>query len=121
MINNFRINFGIISGFLYGIIYFYLFQNRFHISDETIKKIENSFCCKCLIGFDGFVNIDNINAYPAGSGDVHMMNSLDNNPSGFSPFHGKGITVGSSNDYVAVNEQNRNNTLDVINNTENKN
>ena len=121
LINNFRINFGIISGFLYGIIYYYLLQNRFHISDETIKKIENSFCCKCLIGFDGFVNIDNINAYPVTSGDVHTMNNLDSNPNGFSPFSGKGITLGSSNDYVAVNEQNKNNTLDVINNTENKN
>ena len=121
LINKFRISFEIISGFIYGIIYYYLFQNRLHISDYIIRQLENSFICKCLIGFGGFVNIDNINNNPMSYGDVHMANSLDNSTGSFSPFQGKGITVGSSNDYVAVNDQNRNNTLDVINNSENKN
>lgn len=121
LINNFRINFGIISGFIYGVIYFYLFQNRCHISDDVIKKIENSFCCKCLLGFGGFVNIDNIIIYPISNSDVQNVNNLESGQGEFSPFQGKGITVGSTNDYVAVHEQNKNNTLDVINNSENKN
>jgi membrane associated rhomboid family serine protease len=121
LINNFRINFAIISGFIYGIIYFYLLQNRLNISDFTIRHLENSFCCKCLIGFGNFVNIDNINNNAMSNGYVPTMNSLDNSPGGFSPFQGKGITIGSTNDYVAVNDQNRNNTLDVINNSDNKN
>ena len=120
LINNFRINYEIISGFLYGIIYFYVFQTRFHISDDTIRKLENS-CCKCLNGLGGFINIDSINNYTVSSGDVNMMNSYDTNHSGFSAFQGKGIQVGSGHDYVAVNEQSQNNTLDEINNSENKN
>ena len=118
LINNFRINYQIISGFLYGIIYFYLFQNRFNISDETIKKIERSFICKCLTGIDGFINIDNINNNNPNSGDVHTTNSLENN--NFTPFHGKGIQIGSNNDYVAVNGQSQNNCLEEMN-AENKN
>ena len=115
LINKFRINYGIVSGFLYGIIYYYLFQNKFHLSDETIKKIENSFFCKCLIGFGGFVNIDNINNYTSSTGDVHIISSLAHIPNGISPFQGKGSQVGTSNDYIAVNEQNSNNTLEDIN------
>jgi len=120
LINNFRLNFQIISGFLYGIIYYYLFQNRLNISDDTIKKLENSYLCKGLTGLNGFISIDNINNYNPTSGEVQTMNSIDSHNQ-FSPFHGKGIQVGSNNDYVAVHEQSQNsNTLDEIN-TENKN
>ena len=114
LINKFRINYGIISGLLYGIIYFYLFQNKLHFSDETIRKIENSFFCKCLTSFGGFVNIDNIKNFGSSSGDVHIINSLAHIPSEISPFQGKGTQVGA-NDYVAVNEQNVNNTLEDMN------
>ena len=121
LINNFRINYAIISGFLYGIIYYNFLQNKFYCSDEVIKKFENSFVCKCLTGFRGFINIDNVNSYSGTSGDVHMASSLDNINThvGFSPFEGKGISV-SSNDYIAVHEQNQSNALDEIN-SENKN
>ena len=121
LINNFRLNYGIISGFLYGTIYYYLFQNKLNISDETIKRLENSFCCKCFIGFGSFVNIDNINNYASSStGNIHIINSFAHMPDGISPFQGKGTQVGPHNDYMAVNEQNQNNTLDEISN-ENKN
>ena len=115
LINKFRMNYEIISGFLYGIIYYYIFQNRLYFSDEFIKKLENSFCCKYLIGFNGFIKIDNINNSPPTSGDVHMTNSFDNNQKAFNPFSGKGIQVGPNNDYIAVNEQNQNNNLGEIN------
>ena len=121
LINNFRLNYGIISGFIYGVIYYYLFQNRLNISDETIRKLENSFCCKCCAGFGSFVNIDNINNYASStSGNIHIINSFAHIPDGISPFQGKGTQVGARNDYMAVNEQNQNNTLDEIS-TENKN
>ena len=121
LINSFRINYQIVSGFLYGIIYYYLFQNRFNISDETIKKIENSFLCKCLTGLDEFINIDNINNNNQNSGEVQTTNSLDNNNNNnLTSFHGKGIQISSNNDYVPVNEQSQNNSLEEIN-SENKN
>ena len=120
-INNFRINYGIISGFLYGIIYFYLFQNRFHFSDDTIRKLENSVFCKCFTGLGSFVNVDNINNLASTSGDIHIINSFAHIPNSISPFQGKGTPVGGSSEYVAVNEQKQNNnTLEEIS-TEYKN
>ena len=119
-INNFRINYGIISGYLYGIIYFYLFQNRFNISDDTIRKLENNPFCKCFTGLGSFVNVDNINNFSSTSGDIYIINSFAHIPNSISPFQGKGFQVGSGNEYVAVNEQKQNNTLEEIS-TENKN
>jgi len=115
LINNFKMNYEIISGFLYGIIYYYLFQNRLYFSDEIIKKLEKSFFCKNLVGLGGFINIDSINNYSITNGDVHMINTFDNNQNEFTPFSGKGIQIGSNNDYIAVNEQNQNNALDQNN------
>lgn len=120
LINNFRINYGIISGFLYAFIYYFLIQNRFYFSDETIKKLEKSFCCKCLVGFCGFVNIDNINNFGSNSGNINIISSLAHIPDGVSPLQGKGYQVGNNNDYVAVNEQSPINALDEIN-SQNKN
>lgn len=111
LVNNFRMSFEIISGVLYAFIYFFLFQNRLYFSDEFIKKIENSFCCKYLIGFGGFINIDSLINYPS-SGDVNMISSFDSTQNNLTPFTSKVTQAGSNNDYIAVNEQNQNNSLD---------
>ena len=108
LINNFRINYEIISGFVYAFIYYYIIQNRFYFSDETIKKLEKSFCCKCLFGFSGFVNIDNINNLGSNSGNINAINSLAHR--GVDPFQIKN-QIGTNNDYVAVNEQSPSNAL----------
>ena len=117
LINNFRINHGIISGFIYGIIYYYLLQNKFNISEETSKKLENSCCFRCLIGLHGFMIINE--NHVINTGDVNITSSFGRN----GHFPGKGVTTGGG-DYMAVNDQNNNNinTLDEIsNNSENKN
>ena len=120
LINKLRINYGIISGFIYAFIYCYILQNKFYFSDETIQKLEKTFYCKCLIGFGGFVNIDNINNFGSNSGKINIINSLAHIPSEVSPFQGKGFQVGTNNDYVAVNEQSTSNALDDIS-SQNKN
>jgi len=115
LINNFRINFEILSGFFYGIIYYYLLQNKFNISEGTTKKLENSCCFKCLLGFHGFMIINKLNNV-MNNGDVNIVSSFDNN------FQRKNSN--NSEDYMNLNDQNNNNvhTLDDINNnSENKN
>jgi len=117
LINNFRINYEIISGLIYGIIYYYLLQNKFSISEETSKKLENSCCCRCLLGLHGFMIINKTQVI--NNGDVNIVSSFERN----GHFQGKGVTT-SGEDYIAVNDQNNNNinTLDEINNnSENKN
>ena len=118
LINNFRVNFQIISGLIYGIIYYYLLQNKCNISEETSINLENKCCFRCLIGLHGFMIISK--KHVTNNGDVNIINSYDKN----GHFQGKGIAVGGSGDYMAVNDQNNNNvnTLDEINNNiENKN
>ena len=117
LINNFRINFHIISGFMYGIAYYYLLQNKCSISEETSKKLEKSCFFRCLIGFHGFMIINKLN-HTMNSGVVNIISSLDRNDKDI------GNITSNSDDYMAVNDQNNNNinTLDGINNnTENKN
>ena len=120
LINNFRINYGIISGFIYAFIYYYIIQSRFYFSDETIKKIEKSFFCKCLVGFGGFVNVENINHFGSNSGNINIISSLAHIPSGVSPFQGNEVQAVKNNDYIAVNEQSPSNALEDIN-SQNKN
>ena len=119
LINNFRINFEIISGFIYGVFYYYLLQNKFYISEEMTQKLEKSCCFRCLIGFHGFMIISKNNSV-MNSGDVNIVGgTFDNNKGLGMSSHGN-----DNNDYMAVNEQNNNNvhTLDEINaNTDNKN
>ena len=115
LINNFRINFEILSGFFYGIIYYYLLQNKFNISEGTTKKLENSCCFKCLLGFHGFMIINKLNNV-MNNGDVNIVSSFENN------FQRKNSN--NNEDYMNLNDQNNNNvhTLDDINkNSENKN
>ena len=108
LINSFRINFEILSGFFYGIIYYYLLQNKFNISEGTTKKLEKSFCFKCLLGFHGFMIINKLNNV-MNSGDVNIVSNFDKN------FQRK---ESGSGDYMTLSEQNNNNvhTLDDINN-----
>ena len=121
LINNFRISYEIISGFLYGIIYYISLQNRFNISEETSKKLENSCLFRCLIGLNGFMLINKVHQI-MNSGDVKIASSFYRNEH----FQERemGHVTSSNQDYMAVNDQNNNNTntLDEINaNSDNKN
>lgn len=118
LINNFRINYQLISGFIYGIIYFYLLQNKFNISEETSKRLENSCFFRCLLGFHGFMIISKLN-HVMNNNDVNIISSFDRSGN----FQRKDSNS-NNGDYMAVNDQNNNNvnTLDEINtSSENKN
>ena len=120
LINNFRISFEIISGFLYGIIYYYLLQNKFSISEETSKRLENSWIFRCLIGLHGFMIINKVHQI-MNAAKVNIERSFERNGN----FQEKemGHITSSNQDYMAVNDQNNNNvhTLEEINANSNNN
>ena len=120
LINNFRISFEIISGFLYGIIYYYLLQNKFSISEETSKRLENSWIFRCLIGLHGFMIINKVHQI-MNAAKVNIESSFERNGN----FQEKemGHITSSNQDYMAVNDQNNNNvhTLEEINANSNNN
>ena len=118
LINNFRINYEIVSGFIYGIIYYYLLQNKFNISEVVTKKLEKSCLFRCLVGLNGFMILNQLNN-AMNSGDVNISSSFDR----IGIPGRKGST--NSDDYMEVNDQNNIHnveSLDGIKNTsDNKN
>ena len=99
LINNFRINFQIISGFFYGITYYFLLQNRLTISEGLTKKLERSCLFRCLIGLNGFMILHQLN-HAMNIGNVNISNSFES----IEISDRKNST--NIDDYMAVNDQN---------------
>ena len=106
LINNFRINFGIVSGFFYGIIYYFLLQNKFSISEGVTKKLEKSCLFRCLIGLNGFMILHQLN-HAMNSGNVNISNS-------FESIDITGRKSSNSDDYMEVNDQNNSHNVESL-------
>ena len=106
LINNFRINFGIVSGFFYGIIYYFLLQNKFSISEGVTRKIEKSCLFRCLIGLNGFMILHQLN-HAMNSGNVNISNS-------FESIDIPGRKNSNSDDYMEVNDQNNSHNVESL-------
>ena len=106
LINNFRINFGIVSGFFYGIIYYFLLQNKFSISESLTRKLEKSFLFRCLIGLNGFMILHQLN-HIMNSGNVNISNSYES-------IDIPGRKSSNNDDYMAVNDQNNDHNVESL-------
>ena len=106
LINNFRINFGIVSGFFYGIIYYFLLQNKFSISEGVTRKLEKSCLFRCLIGLNGFMILHQLN-HAMNSGNVNISNS-------FESIDIPGRKNSNSDDYMEVNDQNDSHNVESL-------
>ena len=106
LINNFRINFGIVSGFFYGIIYYFLLQNKFSISEGLTRKLEKSFLFRCLIGLNGFMILHQLN-HVMNSGNVNISNSYES-------IDIPGRKSSNNDDYMAVNDQNNSHNVESL-------
>ena len=106
LINNFRINFGIVSGFFYGIIYYFLLQNKFSISEGVTRKLEKSCLFRCLIGLNGFMILHQLN-HAMNSGNVNISNS-------FESIDIPGRKNSNSDDYMEVNDQNNSHNVESL-------
>ena len=106
LINNFRINFGIVSGFFYGIIYYFLLQNKFSISEGVSRKLEKSCLFRCLIGLNGFMILHQLN-HAMNSGNVNISNS-------FESIDIPGRKNSNSDDYMEVNDQNNSHNVESL-------
>ena len=106
LINNFRINFGIVSGFFYGIIYYFLLQNKFSISESLTRKLEKSFLFRCLIGLNGFMILHQLN-HVMNSGNVNISNSYES-------IDIPGRKSSNNDDYMAVNDQNNSHNVESL-------
>ena len=103
LFNGMHIDFGVLSGILYGFLYHYLLRNRLQISDQFIQNLEASFLFKWMVKFNGFISLNNSMSpsIPVVIAPVNNNSNIsnENNQSGntgFTAFSGKGVAVGGS-------------------------
>ena len=94
LLNFFEIDFGVLSGIIYGLLYHFFLRNSLQISDKFVQKIEKSFIGSCLGNFKKFIPFNN---------NIHVRienitntQKDDKNNKKFVPFQGEGIKVGGS-------------------------
>ncbi len=94
LLNFFEIDFGVLSGIIYGLLYHFFLRNSLQISDKFVQKIEKSFIGTCLGNFKKFIPFNN---------NIHVRienitntQKDDKNNKKFVPFQGEGIKVGGS-------------------------
>ena len=104
MFNGMQIDFGVLSGIIYGFLYHYLLRNKLQITDQFIQKLEISFLFKWMIKLNGFVSLSNsfnpnipvVIAPSNNNVEISSSENIQNPNSGFSAFRGKGVAVGGS-------------------------
>lgn len=99
ILSGFNIDFEILCGIAIGFFYHYYLKDKISISNNLALKVENFFLCQWMAKKKGFISINN-----TGSPDIPVnlenINNNSNQNKAFSAFHGKGITVGGSNEHI---------------------
>ena len=102
LLNQFQLNFGVLSGIIYGFLYHKYLKNMLVVSDSFINRLENCFVFNWMIKVKGYMkcgnnSVQNISISNVSNNiDDNNNNNNNNNNKGFVPFSGKGVTVGSS-------------------------
>ena len=102
LLNQFQLNFGVLSGIIYGFLYHKYLKNMLVVSDSFINRLENCFVFNWMTKVKGYMkcgnnSVQNITISNVSNNiDDNNNNNNNNNNKGFVPFSGKGVTVGSS-------------------------
>lgn len=120
LLSNFHIDFEVLSGIIYGILYHYYLKNRLQISDSFIQRLENHSCFRWLTMKNSFIFLNNI-------GSSYSI-SIPREGREFTAFKGKGISIGGgsssnkggySNINVSPTENNDNDSVGIESNDSN--
>lgn len=130
LLNSFVIDFEVLSGIVYGILYHYFLKNRMQISNNFIIKVENSCLCKWMTKLNGFFfcraeplkYVPQISqSSPSSSSRSVSIGYGSNNQNNFRPFGGKGYGVGGTivnnkgDVYSGINENSVNENIPKTN------
>ena len=104
LLNQFHLNFGVLSGIIYGFIYHKYLKNMLVVSDSFIERLEKCFIFNWMTKMKGYMKCNNNSVQNISISNVsnnidnndNNNNNNNNNNKGFVPFSGKGVTVGSS-------------------------
>jgi hypothetical protein len=122
ILNTLIIDLEVLSGIIYALLYHFLIKKKLKISNNFVRKLENSKFIKCFILFGGFVSV-NKNKYSPTTNKQRMRNvvvSHKNNIKGFTPFQGERNIAGDSLRETSTDinsplpsQKSQNETLDV--------
>ena len=91
LVNYLEIDVEIISGVIYGFIYFYYLKTKLQISDTFVQKLETNNGFKWLSNFKGFISVTHISSGMPIS--ITKVSSIDNEQE---KLKGKGVVVAGS-------------------------
>ena len=83
LLNGFKIDFQVICGVIYGVVYHYFLKNKLLFSDELGKKLENLFCFKGLRKFYGFISLTSpekqveVKSFPKSEKDTNISQGIE--------------------------------------------
>jgi hypothetical protein len=109
MLLNMSIQFDILSGILYGYIFFYYLKDKLQFSDEFIIKVENLCLINKLNSFENFISLSRAISIIGGNSFFYMDNRNNNQSNNYNnnriqertnvpvttPFRGVGTVLGS--------------------------
>ena len=91
--NYLEIDVEIISGVIYGFIYFYFLKTKLQISDNFVQQLETNNVFKWLSNFKGFISVTHISSGMPIS--ITKASSIDNEQEK-EKLKGKGVVVAGS-------------------------
>jgi membrane associated rhomboid family serine protease len=91
LVNYLEIDVEIISGVIYGFIYFYYLKTKLQISDTFVQTLETNNAFKWLSNFKGFISVTHISSGMPIS--ITKVSSIDNEQE---KLKGKGVVVAGS-------------------------
>ena len=110
LVNYLEIDVEIISGVIYGFIYFYYLKTKLQISDTFVQKLEVNPVLKCLSNFKGFISVTHISSGMPIS--ITKISTIDNEQEK-EKLKGKGVIVAGSV-YSKKEEENENDNDGVV-------
>ena len=113
LVNYLEIDVEIISGVIYGFVYFYYLKSKLQISDEFVQKLESNSFFKWLSNIKGFISVTHISSGMPIS--ITKVSTIDNEQEK-EKLKGKGVVVAGSV-YTKKEEVNPENEVGVIEET----
>ena len=108
LVNYLEIDVEVISGIIYGFIYFYYLKTKLQISDSFVQKLETNIGFKWLSNFKGFISVTHISSGMPIS--ITKASTIDNEQE---KLKGKGVVVAGSV-YTKKEEENLENDNEAI-------
>ena len=93
LVNYLEIDVEIISGVIYGFVYFYYLKSKLQISDEFVQKLESNSVFKWLSNIKGFISVTHISSGMPIS--ITKVSTVDNEQEK-EKLKGKGVVVAGS-------------------------